>query len=95
MNLSPLAVGLIVAVVTALLAALGWLIVSQVQTNKSITRSINDIVTEFKVAMTRIEERSNTQNTLCQHYRSQIDNKNKEVLTRLDKIDNRIDNMHP
>jgi hypothetical protein len=99
MNLSPLAVGLIVAGFTALLAGLGWLIQSQISTNKGLSSAITDlsksiagVASDFKVAMTSIEERSNTQKTLCQLYRGQIDVRNKGIENRISKVEQKLEN---
>lgn len=94
MNLSPLTVGLVITAFTALLAGLGWLIVSQVETNKSLAKSIHDAITEFKVAMSLLEERSNTQKTLCQFYRNQIDSRNKGIDIKIEKIENKLDHVN-
>ncbi len=94
MNLSPLAVGLIVAAFTALLVGLGWLITSQIQTNKSLSKGITDVVSEFKVAMSLIEERSNNQKTLCQLYRDQINSRQKDMNTELAGIKRKFESFH-
>ena len=79
MNLSPLTTGLIISAFAALLGGIGWLISSQVATNKSLSKGITDVVSEFKVAMSLIEERSNNQKTLCQLYRDQSNIKQKTL----------------
>ena len=93
-NLSPLAVGLIVAAVTASFAAIGWMINSQNQTNKSLAQGVADlskgitsVVVEFKAAMLLIEERSNNQKTLCQMYRDQINSNQKKLEIQVNKIE--------
>ena len=95
---SPLAAGLIVATFVALLGGLGWLITSQIATNKSLSRGItdlskgvSDIVTEFKAAMAKLEERSENQKTLCQSYRAGIYGKQKDLEREIEKIQNKLE----
>ena len=98
MNLSPLAVGLIIATFTSFLGLIGWLFNAQISTNKrlsdaitELSKSITGISSELRVAMTSIEERSNNQRTLCQVYRSQIDIRNKGIESRIQKLENAPD----
>ena len=48
---SPLAAGLIVATFVALLGGLGWLITSQIATNKSLSRGITDLSKGGKIIL--------------------------------------------
>jgi len=101
MNLSPLAVGLIVASFTGLLAGIGWLLNLLITTHKSLSMaitslsdSISEVSTELRVAMTAIEERGTAQKTLCQLYRNQIDTRNKGIDIKLNKIEHKIENIN-
>ena len=97
-ELSPLATGLIITSFGTLIAGLGWLITSQINTNKGLLKAIidlsdglNKMVVEFKGAMVLIEERSNSQKTLCQEYRNRINDKQKAIEIDLKKFENKIE----
>lgn len=85
-ELSPLAVGLIVAGFGALLAGFGWLIVSQVEINKSLAKSITDAVNEFRISNALAEERSKNRDTLCQFYRANMDSRCKAIDKAIDEL---------
>jgi hypothetical protein len=101
MNPSSLTVGLIVTAFAAMLTGLGWLIGSQISTNKSLSKAITDlsnsiagVASEFRIAMTSIEEKNNTQKTLCQLYRNQIDNRSKGIEIRINKVERKVENTN-
>ena len=93
MTLTPFGQDVVVAAFVALLAGLGWLITSQISTNKSLSKGLTDAVTEFKVAMTMIEERNTNQKMFCQLYRSKIEEYHKDLGERLMKIEDKIESM--
>lgn len=96
---SPLVTGLIITLVGTLIAGLGWLITSQIATNKGLLKAIidlsdglNKIVVEFKGAIALIEERSTSQKMLCQEYRNRINDKQKSIDIELKKFETKVEN---
>jgi len=84
---SPIVTGIVIAAFTALLAAFGWLVTSQVALNRSLSKAIGQIVTDFKIYITEQRERSKNKEYTCQLHRAQMTKDTKDMAFRANKID--------
>ena len=80
--------------ITALLGALGWLIQSQISTNKTLSKAIADAVMEFKVAVETINQRDDKQKTLCDVYRNQMSERCRWMDSEIRELKEKIEKSH-
>ena len=88
--MTPLRENLLVALFTAGLAGVGWLLATQNQTNKELWKALTDAVTEFKVAIQMITEKDSQQKTLCQFHREQSAEKLKGITEDIEKLEGEL-----
>lgn len=78
-NLDTIFVGVVVTSVGALLTGLGWLIGSQVKTNKTLRESVTSLVVDLKLFINEQREKEKLTNLSCQQKRMQIQYQIKEL----------------
>ena len=93
MYMTPLRENLLVAIFTAGLAGVGWLLTNQVNTNKSLWKALTDAVTEFRIAIQMITEKDNQQKTICQLHRERSQETSKALKSEIDRLENDIHEM--
>lgn len=82
--------GSLVALVAALLAALGWLITTQVATNKSLTKSVQDILTDLKLYMSDQQGRAKVRELMCAQHRSGMSQDKKDLEHKIRALERRV-----
>lgn len=94
MYMTPLRENLLVALFTAGLGLVGWLLVNQYQTNKSLWKALTNAIIEFKDAIQLITERDTQQKSICQMHREQSAEKMRALTAAIDKLEDDIKDIN-
>lgn len=70
---------LITATYSAFLVIIGWLITSQIKTNKTLSKTITDVVMEMRQDRLISAQREESQQKICALHRADIDTLKKHV----------------
>jgi len=90
MDLSTSVPDLITATYTAFLAVVGWLIISQINTNKQLSKTITEAIIELRAAVSLFEAREKSQQQVCEFHRKQTDEIRKHMEGEIRKIRSEI-----
>ena len=93
MNLTPFGETIASIIVASLITALGWLIQSQIKTNRELAKAITNAVMEWKVAIEMISQRDEKQKTVCELYRSQMGERCKWMDIEIREIKDKVEKI--
>ena len=93
MDFTPNGQDLITATFTGFLAVIGWLIISQINTNKALMQQINDVILDVRMAISLWDERDKNQHQTCGAHRTQTAEIRKHVDTEISKLRREIETI--
>lgn len=86
LEMPPLHLALLIVGATALLSVVGWLFVTQINTNKSF----KDALVEFRVALSVMSQANKDQQSLCQIHQARMEKDGAQFKSDIHEINERL-----